>query len=435
MKIPTDVRVDRVRLISSNGERVDLSAMTESIDIYEDIFSNTMSGSLVLVDGMDLAGSIPIIGQETLEIQFRSPVHTNPFKHTFRIYRLSDKTTDNKDSGQYYTIFFASPEIISNRKKKVSLSLTNLSHGEMVQRLFEEVESLNSKGIVNLTPTPDIDSVVIPNWNPFRAINWVCSRAYLNGACDLVFYETVDGFRLESLSQLAQNPPKYSYNRAPRNRASDANAPQRDILSAYFSAEEITLKEHHDRLKGTMDGIYAGNLAVYDSFNKGIDYSVYQYNQNYDEVPHMGYRSLPYQNDLFSEGIESYVQYHPYPSRAYENHRDPRDTVLRRNARIQDFDSYTVFMTIAGNPDIRPGDTISITVPAPKAARNQRKEIQEYQSGVYMVRVVRHNIYRNQEYRCMLTLMRDGLGAQLPDEKDGTLENQDGSNTVVDPRG
>lgn len=435
MKQPTDVRVDMIRMVSSNGEEVDLLAMVESIDIYEDIFSNTMSGSIVVIDGMNLSSSIPIIGQETVEIQFRSPVHTKPFRHKFRVYRVSDKTTDNKDSVQYYTVYFTSLETISNRKKKVSLAFKDLTHSEMIERLFDEVTSKDSKGIKNLTPTSDLDTVIIPNWNPFKAINWICSRSFNNAACDLVFFETVDGFRLESLSQLSQNPPKYSYNRSARNRASNANNPQRDILSAYFSTEELTVKEHHNRLDGMMNGIYASNLAVYDSFRKELSYEVYRYADNYDEVPHLGYRSLPYQNDLFSDGFESYVQYHPFQSNAHENQSDPRSTVLRRNARIKEFDSYSVFATIAGNPDIRPGDTLDLVIPAPKAARNQKKALQDYQSGRYMVRVVRHNIYRNQEYRCMLTLMRDGLGAQLPDEKDGTIDSQDGSNTVIEPRG
>ena len=55
-------------------------------------------------------------------------------------------------------------------------------------------------------PTKGIYSVSIPNWNPFKAINFLASRAissnpYSNGA-NFVFYETLKGYRFVSIETL-----------------------------------------------------------------------------------------------------------------------------------------------------------------------------------------------------------------------------------------
>ena len=65
--------IDKCRLYSQNGASIDLTNHFESIDVYENIYENTLSGSITIIDGLNIAQHLPIMGQEMLELTFYTP--------------------------------------------------------------------------------------------------------------------------------------------------------------------------------------------------------------------------------------------------------------------------------------------------------------------------------------------------------------------------
>jgi len=58
-----DVRLAKI-VISNGLHEADVSAMLVGINIYEDLYSNTVTGSITLVDAVNLIGIFPFVGLE-----------------------------------------------------------------------------------------------------------------------------------------------------------------------------------------------------------------------------------------------------------------------------------------------------------------------------------------------------------------------------------
>ena len=65
-----DVRLLELTLISSNGKNADLRKIFNTINIYEDIFQHVITGTIQLIDGINLLGDFAVHGNEYLSIKF-----------------------------------------------------------------------------------------------------------------------------------------------------------------------------------------------------------------------------------------------------------------------------------------------------------------------------------------------------------------------------
>jgi len=67
-----DINIISIKMKSSGGKEVDLRYLFEYISIFEDIYSNGMSGYIKMRDSYNLPETFPIIGEETVFIKFTS---------------------------------------------------------------------------------------------------------------------------------------------------------------------------------------------------------------------------------------------------------------------------------------------------------------------------------------------------------------------------
>ena len=67
------VNVRELKLISSNDLIVDLSEFLVELNLYEDIFSSHIYGDILISDSRNLIDTLPIIGEEFLNIEFFTP--------------------------------------------------------------------------------------------------------------------------------------------------------------------------------------------------------------------------------------------------------------------------------------------------------------------------------------------------------------------------
>ena len=65
--------VDELRLVTTNGFDLDLKSSLMGITLYEDIHSMTITGTISIMDSVNLASHGPILGQEFLHLKIRTP--------------------------------------------------------------------------------------------------------------------------------------------------------------------------------------------------------------------------------------------------------------------------------------------------------------------------------------------------------------------------
>ena len=72
----SDVTIKKINIISQsfqNGRPYDLIPHLREINIYENIFSNSLKANITLDEAMNLPQSLPIVGEEFVEIDITIP--------------------------------------------------------------------------------------------------------------------------------------------------------------------------------------------------------------------------------------------------------------------------------------------------------------------------------------------------------------------------
>ena len=110
----------------SKPKTIDIRCITLTLSITEDIFSNNLVGSLVVYDTQDIRSIFPITGLERLSLKLNTPGlpgfnYTEDNGVPFQIYKVDNvKKEDTTGAGQFYKIFFCSPEMYNNNIALVS---------------------------------------------------------------------------------------------------------------------------------------------------------------------------------------------------------------------------------------------------------------------------------------------------------------------------
>ena len=66
----SDITIDKLLIHAASGA-YDLIPHLSELNIYENIFSNHLTGNITLVDGYNIPQKLPIIGEETIECKMR----------------------------------------------------------------------------------------------------------------------------------------------------------------------------------------------------------------------------------------------------------------------------------------------------------------------------------------------------------------------------
>ena len=108
------VEIEELKIIGSTGFVIDLRDFLIELNIYEDIFQSVVYGDISLSDSRNIIQSLPIIGEEYLNVSFRTPsfeANGDIIKKSFRIFRLSSRKIVRDNSTQTFKLHFASTEL------------------------------------------------------------------------------------------------------------------------------------------------------------------------------------------------------------------------------------------------------------------------------------------------------------------------------------
>ena len=72
-----------LKLFTSSGAVINLVNMYQSLNIFENMFSNTLSGELLMIDKNNLVIMMSIVGQEFLSFKIKTTgLESNPIDFT-----------------------------------------------------------------------------------------------------------------------------------------------------------------------------------------------------------------------------------------------------------------------------------------------------------------------------------------------------------------
>jgi hypothetical protein len=322
-KLPTfpgDFELLKLTLTSPNravGGYIDLKGAWTNLNIYEDVFANCLTGNIQIRDAVGLMETVPIIGEETIHVHVRTRGFKRERKNTtqipgpfkgsesegiinlkFRVTKLDDLTKLN-DGMVRYTLHLISEEYIINLKSKVMKS--SLDPGSLEpQRISSTVKSLYTQFFkrgrlakkIFIEPTKNPTSLVIPNYPPFKAFNFLASRAVSAGehavGSSFLFYETVKGFFFVSLETLMagggtgysavsgesgspveltytapEDPVKETYVVQPKRMKSKGDD-AKNVAIEMTAVDEYKFSSNFDVVQNLSKGMYSNRLLTHD---------------------------------------------------------------------------------------------------------------------------------------------------------------------------
>ena len=384
------VNVLTADLYSYSGVKLDITAIIGELSLYEDLFSNTMSGRVLLQDALDLINNFPLIGQELLVLKLQTPTVKQTISKTFYVYKLQHRT--HKERVQTYVLNFCSKELIASANSKVAKSYSGNIAGT-VSEIFKDERYLSSKSKLNTEATKNSYSFIAPYWSPLETINWLSGKS-LNGkgVPNYLFYESNQSFEFVSVDSLIQKEPvrEYIFNDIDGNTVYGVNG---DKESKYKIVESMDTAVTFDYLRNLNAGMYSSMLYTYDATTKGINRNTFDYIDDFGKSSHL--EKVPLKTpELLRKKISSiyFIEKNNYQIGKFQP-QGYKYFFLQRNSLLEQLSAFKVSIRVHGRTDVMVGQTITFKI-------NQFRKIvadeidttakSDYFSGKHLITAIHH---------------------------------------------
>ncbi len=399
LNFPGQVNVLRCDLISHSGRVVDISSILGVMSIYEDLFSNTMSGHVFLEDALNLVNTLPIVGQEVLMIELQTPSFKKTIKKRFYIYKLEHIILNSRSS--QYMLQFCTVEMINSVNSKVSRAFSGKIH-DTVKTLFCSSEYggddryIASKEQLYYDPTRNSLDFIAPYWTPLQTINWLCEKAInYRGVANYLFYETNQSFEFYSLDSLLHSVPvaKYTYG----DVGSRTVSPEEDFEKTFSVVESVETDVGFDYLRSLASGMYGSVLYTFDTTSKTMSRTLYDYLDDFDSNYHAELYPLHSKDLIYKKQASTH---HLLKNNHVHGNNQPitySSFYQKRNSLISQMQAFRFNINVFGRTDIRVGDMVEFEMLARREIGEEdmidpNKILAKDFSGKCLITAIRHTI-------------------------------------------
>ena len=429
-----DYVIDKLELRSEvTNTTVNIRALFSQMEIYEDMFSPYMTAKIYMNDGLNIAEVLPIRGQETLELSFRTDFEgMEPIKKTFKIYKIDQQIIDENGRGQQYVLHLISEGGYVNYSEycgySVKGTVSNMV-GEVFKKHFPEYLW---KDTLSVQPTTDNFVYVLPrSYTPFKAVTWLARRAICGVATEyspFFFYETVEGYRFQSLLSLIKSGEAtkdlYYYTNKNMSKNPEINEgsgikTKGSLPSMYNRLQSLEEKTRFDMVENIGSGIISSRLTVHDLLRKEKrdikfrEIDIFADSKKMGTAPH--YIRVKGSNEFFDNTLctYSYLPFTPYTVHTSKNNIIDNVRIeeyfLQRKYMMNTMLTQKVVVDIYGDSNKRVGQLMQITVPKIAADGHLQDEKDDKNlSGDYMITSICHKM--GQKYMCTVELSRNAKG-------------------------
>ena len=185
----------------------DVSQYVQQIDVYESIWDNTISASVLLLENVGLTEYLPLIGVEYFSLAFEIDADdgtTRRFARAFRIVGLKDQSFPRHD-WRLYTLVLVTNEFTQSISSRVCRAYHNVTCEAAVTDIMTRDLQVNPSALLTDEKTFGTVDIVIPNYMPLMAINYFATLSQTIGTpheSNFLFFETLEGFHFASIMNL-----------------------------------------------------------------------------------------------------------------------------------------------------------------------------------------------------------------------------------------
>jgi hypothetical protein len=284
-----NIDIDKITLKNFEGKSLEITNLVLEFSIYEDLFSQFLTAYLVMDDTNGILERLPIIGEELIEIIFRTP-NEDKLKYNFATYKIENvnSTSDNAQPKSTFIINLVAPEVIVSNITSVDDSFIGYPCSYIIEKIHENYflksdKKYSSDNKVFLKETKlDIEdtdgniSIVSPLSSPFELIRYCVkhSRSLKYPESDFVYYQDADGFHLKTVSSLMEQKAVEDYYLGESSFSAGSGKTE---IKDYQLVSQTDRIKNFDILSRQYTGMYDNSVSVIDPLLKRYQ----EYSTNY----------------------------------------------------------------------------------------------------------------------------------------------------------
>lgn len=414
LRFAGDVDIETVEIVSSAGRGVEVTNMVAEIQIFEDIFSPCVTGTVTLTDSIDLVNVFPFIGEEKIILKIKTPAIPDSMAEAridqqFYIYKMSDRKVLG-DKNVFYILHFCSFELVSDANLKLSRSFEGKISDIAKKIMKDEIVKSDLKFLVE--DTKNSVKYISNYWSPYKNMNYLVERAIsVSNVPNYVFFENRYGLNFVSLSALfdKKNKETYTYDsfeRAPRPHGSIANP------EATFSRFlDYTIETGFDYIERINNGMFGSKMISHDILTK--KYSTQNVNMftNFEQEKHLNKYPVSTQDVLarYNSNIFNYPKYNSHMNGSGDD--GVQNWLQRRVSLMAQAHAYRMTAEVPGRTDITVGEIVSVKIY--KSSQVLKEDASDSMldnmfSGRYIISALNHRITR-EKHEIHMELLKDSL--------------------------
>lgn len=360
------------------------------LEIIEDIYNSCISGYISIIDTIGLKEFFPIIGEEKIKITFTTDENEFLyFNNEFYIIKISNEEniTSKSKIVKGLKLYFTSIEQLNNHKYKFSKSYNHQNVSDIFNDIFNNL--LNSKKDTNIEETKNSINFVMPYWNPFKSINFLCKHALSKKYNDpgYIFFQDKEKFNFISIiSLLKNNDKKYEV------VLHDIKQNEKKTVGYIGNVEEYKQIRTVDILKSLKEGtrgntVYTWDLSLKSYIKNTIDFEKSHTNTN------IGNYTLFKKDEIYNNSnidiFNNFINDRIVGTLEYQNQIHEQTKINLRNRIIYKLiEENLISVIIAGNSDLTAGKLVDVKY----RSADKNEMLNEMLNGIMLIKSLKHKI-------------------------------------------
>ena len=139
---PTDYNLKTLNLVTTlkgNGV-VNLMPFLLELNLFEDIYSSTISGEILVQDAMGLISSYMLNGTEFLQVQLQKTTQDSQFySRNFRVYKVGKRVIGDNNDYEVFSLNFCSEEFLLSEQYRISKGFQGQQISDIITTILKEI--------------------------------------------------------------------------------------------------------------------------------------------------------------------------------------------------------------------------------------------------------------------------------------------------------
>ncbi len=431
--IAGDIQLKKCILSNYAGKLKDITSLVLEFNVFQDLFDTMTKCEVMISDAAGLYESFPIVGEEDLYLEFKTPTFDRTFVYTFRIYSMTERAKGQARS-ESYVLHGINFETVNNFRTLVSKSYNDLSITNIIKNIFENYLSKDREkfGAPKKTFVADIETLnnqtyVFAEKPPFEVINFLNDEAMAKNdssslASNFIFYERDNVWHHTTIDSLLSQSPVEDFYLADamiQMQVGEKNIHPRQKIA------NVSVNRTFDTLENLTDGVYGHSVEIIDPISKQFKVDTFKYNEDYKHMAHIDDDKISFTNQNLLTDRSTLADIN-YKSAFIVSDLGSYSTTNNRRI-VHEFIKYDISsrakmgnialdITVPGNTDIQIGDIVNLHIPSSSQFKDMIYRTNLLYNKKFLVGSINH-IYNkaddNNKFYTVIGCLKDTYGKKI----------------------